>query len=223
MLSQDQINSNQAFVASLEDRPISEYWHLCDEFSVRQAALLIVGLDPASETGTWCEAWKEHERPRGYEAVKQAIGAALRKGVIKGEHVPKSDTDWNGNEVGDIEGTTEPDRSTIERNSLVSWLQGRGVRNGFFFPDSSSGAPDYLDPKNLRYAPKLAASVQAWLAVADPGAKSPKQALDKWLRENAAHFGLTDDEGKTNETAIEECAKVANWKPGGGAPKTPAG
>jgi hypothetical protein len=45
----------------------------------------------------------------------------------------------------------------------------------------------------------------------------------KWLRENASEFGLSDDDGKPNETGIEETAKVANWQPGGGAPKTPSG
>jgi hypothetical protein len=32
----------------------------------------------------------------------------------------------------------------------------------------------------------------------------------KWLREHAADFGLTDEDGKPNETGIEEAAKVAN-------------
>lgn len=84
-----------------------------------------------------------------------------------------------------------------------------------------SDAPDYLDPQNPRYAPKLAAAVRAWQSVTDAGGKHPKQALAKWLREHAAEYGLTDDEGKPNETGIEEAAKVANWQPGGGAPKTP--
>lgn len=81
---------------------------------------------------------------------------------------------------------------------------------------------DYLDPNHPRYAPKLAAAVRAWQAVTDAGGKHPKQALAKWLRENAAEFGMTDDGGKPNETGIEEAAKVANWQPGGGAPKTPS-
>lgn len=63
--------------------------------------------------------------------------------------------------------------------------------------------------------------MRAWQAITDPGKVSPKQALTKWLRENAAEFGLSDDEGKSNETGIEEVAKVDNWKPGGGSPKTP--
>jgi hypothetical protein len=52
--------------------------------------------------------------------------------------------------------------------------------------------------------------------------RSPKQGLMKWLNEHAHEYGLTDDEGKPNETGIAEIAKVANWAPGGGAPKTGA-
>jgi hypothetical protein len=53
--------------------------------------------------------------------------------------------------------------------------------------------------------------------------RSPKQTLVKWLREHAALYKLSDEEGNPNETGIEECAKVANWQDKGGAPKTPNG
>ena len=42
----------------------------------------------------------------------------------------------------------------------------------------------------------------------------------KWLREHAMEFGMSDEEGKPQETAIEECAKVANWRSEGGAPNS---
>lgn len=112
-------------------------------------------------------------------------------------------------------------KSMIEVSELRSWLAYKGFRSGYFFPDKTD-APDYLDPKNPRYAPKLAAALRAWQSVTDAGGKHPKQALAKWLREHAAEFSMTDDEGKPNETGIEEAAKVANWQPGGGAPKTPS-
>jgi hypothetical protein len=111
-------------------------------------------------------------------------------------------------------------KTMIGVETIREWLESKGMRTGFFFP-SATDAPDYLDPKNSRYAPKLAAAVRAWQSVTDPSGKHPKQALTKWLREHAREFGMTDDEGKVNETGIEEVAKVANWQPGGGAPKTP--
>ena len=116
----------------------------------------------------------------------------------------------------------EPDwqLTTVRVDALRQWLAGRGIKTGFFFPTDVE-SPDYLNPQHPRYAPKLAAAVRAWLAVDDPKGKHPKTALVKWLREHGADYALSDDEGKPNELGIEECAKVANWQPGGGAPKTP--
>jgi hypothetical protein len=122
-----------------------------------------------------------------------------------------------------IDGSMDLSESTVKVESLRSWLADRGFRTGFFFPNATD-APGYLDPKHPRYAPKLAAAVHAWLATDDESAirgKSPKMALVRWLREHAAQFGLADENGKPSETAVEEAAKVANWRPGGGAPKTP--
>lgn len=145
----------------------------------------------------------------------------MRKG-IEGKLVllpPEGD----GGEPGWVERGGEAvdvEKSRLEVESLKKWLAGRGVESSFFFP-AATGAPDYLDPQHPRYAHKLAAAVSAWLAVGDPKGKSPKQALEKWLRDHSAEFNLSDEEGKLNELGISECSKVANWKPEGGAPKTP--
>lgn len=116
--------------------------------------------------------------------------------------------------------------STIDRDDLVSWLSGRGVRTGFFFlerdPNTNSATPDYLDPNNKSYSPKLAAAVYAWQAVtaAPPMKMSVKQALAKWLRENASRFDMTNGDGNVIEATVEDISKVANWEPYSGAPKT---
>ena len=71
----------------------------------------------------------------------------------------------------------------------------------------------------------IAAAIRAWEHVTTNQmlleGKTPKQALEKWLRENARDYGLTKDDGKPNELGITDAAKVANWKMDGGAPKTP--
>ncbi len=126
----------------------------------------------------------------------------------------------NGNEIGEIFGTTDIDRSIVERDSLKRWLQERGISSGFFFPGEPP-TTDYLDPLHPRYAHKLAAAIQAWQAVGEPSGRTPKQALDKWLRENAAAFELTKEDGTVNELGIQEVSKVANWKREGGVSKTP--
>lgn len=200
-----------------------DYWRLCDELSVIQAALLTVGVDPSSEEGSYCES-EGHKQPHGYEAVKTAIANALKCNAITGRVVSLNDDGEISliNNKFAIEDKIDIFASKVNVESLRAWLVTRNFEKGFFFPEIVETA-DYMDPDNPRYAPKLAAAVRAWQAVIDPGKKSAKQALEKWLRENAAKFGLVSDDGNPSNLAVEECAKVANWSPGGGAPKTSAG
>lgn len=233
-----------------------DYWRLCDELSVPQAAQLILGIDPSSEEGTYVDGWVPYQQPKGYAAIKEALIRAVLRGDLPAtirrtawergwDEEPSVDEEFSAKVALFFDGPVaelrpvfkekgkslkargviyraEPDwkLTTVHVNDLRAWLSKRGVRTGFFFPDGKDEA-EYLNPAHERYAPKLAAAVKAWLAVQDPRGKHPKQALMKWLRENAAEFGLSDDEGKPNEQGIEECAKVANWQLGGGAPKTP--
>jgi hypothetical protein len=191
-----------------------DYWRLCEELTVLQAALLLVDCDP-SKVG------RNSIRP-GLEAAQNAIANALRRGGVTGKVVPLYD--WNPkSETSEvIADSLDVTNSQVDVNSLRKWLATRGVTTGFFFPNPQPH--DYLDPGHPRYAPKLAAAVRAWMALEDQSlviGKSPKQALTKWLRENASEFDLSDEDGKPNELGIEEAAKVANWQRTGGAPKTP--
>ena len=218
---------NTAFLANsenFEDFELAglEYWRICDELTIVQAGLLIAGRDPSVD-GEYIESWEPAKWPLGYAAAKTAISNALRRGTITGEVFPDYEYDFNGNACGEIRGSIDVRKSRVEVESLRTWLAGRGLKIGFFFPQPQV-RQDYLDSKNPRYAPKLAAAVLAWEAIggeAIMSGKSPKQLLMKWLREHAAEFALSDEDGKPNETGIEEAAKVANWQPTGGAPKTP--
>lgn len=213
-------------------------WRLADGFTLNTAAALICGGAPSrvcSSSYDDDEVWYYRTETgecdtiqHAFSAVLDSLAVASKKGTLKADSVyfgKFNHVRWDGDEsVGNWEPAKagiDTARTTVSRDDLVSWLSSRGLSTGFFFPSISRQSPDYLNPKNPRYAPKLAAAVRAWQAVTDPSGKHPKQALAKWLREHAAEFGMTDDEGKPNETGIEEAAKVANWQPGGGAPKTP--
>jgi hypothetical protein len=63
-----------------------DYWRLCDQLSVVQAAMLVVGSDPSSDA-MHVEGWSPDKRPPGYEAAKTAIANALRRGQIDGEWI----------------------------------------------------------------------------------------------------------------------------------------
>jgi len=203
-----------------------DYWHLCDELTVSQAAHLVIGVSPnlletAGQEGLDMAPSDVVRYKSRLNASLTAIKRAILRGRIEGRVVAESDIDFDGKLVAAVEGTVDADASVVDVESLRGWLRTRGFKTGFFFSQDTD-EPDYLDPLHPRYATKLAASVKAWLAVDDPKGKHPKQALIKWLREHSAEFDLSDDDGKPNEQGIEECAKVANWQPGGGAPKTPS-
>jgi hypothetical protein len=217
-----------------------DYWRLCDELSVIQAALLIADTDPSTDHA-YVEGWNVENRPAGYEAAKTAIvnaisgkrlPASIRYSIRYPDHhkdEPNSDETISQDEHGNVlYAKRQPDLilTTVRVEDLRAWLSSRGLKTGFFFPDSVS-KPNYLDATHPNYAPKLAAAIEAWVAITSTPeltkAKSVKQALLIWLRSQAGRFGLIKDDGNPNESGIEEVAKVANWETKGGAPKTPEG
>ena len=181
-----------------------------------------------------------------FAAITNAINAGTLRATIRRdarqlawqeESLPnEGERDLTENERGEVEITAyssariaykqQPNwgRTTVAVSDLVKWLEDRNFRVGFFFPNESENKRvSYLDKGNPRYAPKLAAAVTAWQSVTDDDlrGKSPKGAIEKWLREHAAEFGLSDEEGNPNKSGIDQVSAVANWQTKGGAPVTP--
>lgn len=214
-----------------------DYWRLCDELSVIQAALLIIGVDPATSQ-EYISEWSANDRHAGYDATLAALTHAILAGRLKAtirksarqrgyNEEPEENESVGRDERGiQIIYKDEPDwnMTTVQVEELRAWLRTRGFKTGFFFPEDTESA-DYLNPADSHYAPKLAAAIGAWEAVkADPVAmrgKTAKQAILIWLRRHADQYGLTKDDGTPNEQGIEEVSKIANWDTKGGAPKTP--
>ncbi|MBV1959359.1 MAG: hypothetical protein KUG53_01370 [Pseudomonadales bacterium] len=145
--------------------------------------------------------------------------SSLLERSIAGTLISRSPSDMNDDDNGCIADMIDVYKSTMNVDSLKRWLRFKRSTTGFFFPEKAE-ATDFLDPLHPRYAPKLAAAVKAWLAVTSAEKTSPKQALDRWLREHAAEFGLTNGDGVPTTTAMTECSTVANWDYKGGASKT---
>jgi hypothetical protein len=216
-----------------------DFWRLCDELTVIQAALLVVGVDPAG-VQEHIETWDSSKFPVGYEAAIAAIGNAIIAGRLSAA-IRRSvrDLGWqNYDDLSEDESVRRDERgaqivvnkypdwkqTTVRVENLKTWLTHRGFATGFFFPDKTLG-PEYLNKDDACFSLKLAAAIESWEAVRrDPAAKSGKsvkQALLIWLRKNADRFGLTKEDGLPNEQGIEEVAKIANWDTKGGAPRTP--
>ena len=227
----------------MDSSEISNYWRLCNSFTLKQAALLIVGVDPDSEIGVKCEELQPHERPKGYGAIKQALSLNLRgpRSLQIGTNVKEFRDDPNGGSEGGgrfADGTTDINSSTVYKDLVNEWLEARGIRTGFFFPDTAmKDTPGYLDPGHPRFAPKLAAAVHVWQAMEDENLRKKGKAISDmtaWLESRYKELGLvykqevkstkgevTHKVGDRNGGAITQICKVANWDEGG-APKTPS-
>jgi hypothetical protein len=195
-----------------------DYWRLCDELSVVQAALLIIGEDPSGIQNSGSHLGPQ-SRPNGYEAVMAALTNAIKRESLPARIIEFED------EVGQSREVPDWHQTTVLVEDLRTWLRSRGITSGFFFPESPAG-PEYLSQLHPNYSPKLAAAVEAWKAVSSSDqlkrGRSVKQAMMVWLRQHANEFGLTKEDGSPNERGIKDVAKIANWDTKGGAPKTPS-
>jgi hypothetical protein len=120
-----------------------DYWRLCDELTVVQAAVLIVGEDPS--------AWGPENMPRGYAAAASALMNAIERKRLPAHIVDICDN--FDRPVGGIDW----DSTTISVEDVRAWLRSRGFKTGFFFP-APEGDPDYLSEFHPNYSPKLAAA-----------------------------------------------------------------
>lgn len=210
-----------------------DYWRLCDELTVVQAALLLADIAPDKEFH-YILNWEEHKRPEKFCGTFAALSHAVRGGRIPATLYTFHESVWDEVTQSHIlrdTGNPDWDKTTVMVEDLKNWLksQEQQIESGFFFPQTgeteANTTPGYLDPKHPHYAPKLAATIAAWHAIdTNPELmrkKSVKQALRDWVEENAEQLGLI----KKNETApsknsLDEISAVSNWDSDGGAPKT---
>lgn len=197
----------------------SEFWRLSETVSVIEATLLTLDIEPQSMS-QYVEGWDDDRKPEGYVAVRNALIAAIKSGVLAGEIIYPA---YEDPETGDIEpdySRTNFHTSLVNLTALANWLMERDYFVSFFTYSRKAEA-GFRDKSHPRYSAKLAAVVEAWEAFdeesGEPG--TVKQRIEKWLRLNAARFGLTNDDGNPSETVIKSLATVANWATGGGAPK----
>lgn len=197
-----------------------DFWRMHDHLSIFQAVMLILGHDPSIYTSWEIQRDIESSRPSGFSALLNFLHTAAIKDKIACDKkfimYPDDTPDFSQLDI---------DKTIIEVESLKHYLSSKGINTGFFFSGRADSRP-YLDKKHPSYAPKLAAAVRAWESVSsnlsDYKGKSPKQALDIWLRKNANEFGLLNEEGNPINQSIEEISKISNWKTSGGATKTPS-
>lgn len=193
------------------ERFISQHWsgwETAEVATVREAACLLGGVDPAK--------YRESNRvlPRDAEAYETALLRSIQINKLK----PLAA--WTFNEDGRLEPVAWSDigphtllanATTVMTSDLAAWADRHGITQ---YWRAASAAPAALDLSKL--PPELRAALEAFEAVhGNPKAtegRSPKSALMAWLQKNRSDLSAG---------AIDRIATVANWRPTGGAPKTP--
>lgn len=193
-----------------------EYWTLLDRLTIVQAALMAANLNP-SDWKINPETVTPDDVPSVYFPIVQFIVDAVITGYVYAETIDRFD------EHGCCLGLNLLE-TKIARETMIMLLEEKGINSRYFRPLSNN-----IDPLNTNsefYSSKLAAANEAWKTVITEKHRlnkcTPKQALETWLEENAARFGLLNSDGSFNRSGIEEVAKVANWKTKGGAPQLTA-
>lgn len=215
------------------------FWKFHQDLTVVQATLLIIGRNPSKES----LVLKELDKVENFDCVFCAITTAIRNEKLKaifhydayetkgwasvkdGESAFVQDIKTINYDQSKIVYQTKPNWSltTVNVNDLKAWLLELNFPAPFFFGEKSSHVPDYLDQNHPRYSTKLAASIKAWQAMDDDNLllkKTPKKAMESWLENRYKELGL-EHNGKINNSAISECAKISNWQTEGGSPSTP--
>lgn len=203
-------------------KPI-EFWKLCETVSVFQATMLILGVDPGNETSH--ETERRTGLVEGYGAIKTALLAAIRSKQLRATVEEVSEYNELGQWSGVKPGTIDLDLTLIDVSSLIDFLRARDFQTEVFGGSGNAVHP-VLDASGAFYAPKLAAALDAWVAVTAERRfetqGTPKRWIEKWLREQASRYALHKADGTLNEDAIQQIAKIVNWRPEGGAGKTAA-
>lgn len=215
-----------------------DFWKFHEDLTVVQATLLIIGRNPSREPLDL----KKLDKVVNFDPVFCAITTAIRNeklnailhykahetngfvSVKEDESAFISNVKTINQDHAKIVFKTEPDwgLTTVNVNDLKAWLLKLNFPAPFFFNEKSSNTPDYLDPIHPRHSQKLAASIKAWQAMDDDNLllkKTPKKAMEAWLQSRYKELGL-EHNGQMNNSAISECATVANWQTKGGAPST---
>lgn len=227
-----------------------DFWKLSDNFTIVQATLLILDIDPTGEQ-EWVLKSDVQNRPDGFDAIYSGIMQAIINKKLKAtirysayeqygyirepSENERSDIiskfsfreDSLNNEItrADIIYQPEPNwfTTTIYIEDLKQWLLSRNFTSSkFFFGEKKSNEPDYMNTQHPRYSARLAAAVKVWQAMEDEELLSGKGVIDAMKDWLGSRYRELGliYDNKCSQKAVENCATVANWSKGG-APTTP--
>ncbi|MCY4641766.1 MAG: hypothetical protein OXC41_03590 [Gammaproteobacteria bacterium] len=183
-----------------------EYWRFIDEFSVNEAVLLSVGVNPLS-VNIEDVSFKRHECHEKYVLLKRKLTEAIKS------RSPKRLTRIEYNftlEGSTVISTADWNRTRITAPVLKAWLRENKIPSAFFFPDSSD-LPACLDQAHDQHPSKHAASTTD--ADTNPALEFQKDELKKQLGQMTIAFQALETEMESIK-AERDALKKELSKPG---------
>ena len=184
-----------------------DYWRILDEFSVTEALLLVVGVDPFKVNANE-ESFKQDDSYNRYVLIRRKLIKEFESSSGLLEEISFKEGPLS--RYGSRPLVPNWDRTKVSAKAMRLLLRETKISSKFF---ESYGQPGYLDPEHDHYSPKLAAAVGVWLAMEDKSAigyLATKKVLNNWLTKHASEF--RDKKGKQlSNNGISECSAVANW------------
>lgn len=113
-----------------------DLWHLCDELSVPEASLLILGLDPADMKN---DPERLANPPQGYQAISTAIKNSIQSKRLNAKVCFYE----NMNGLADLISWSD---TKVTVSELKRWLIDKNFTNNFFFENDINSVQSYLEP-----------------------------------------------------------------------------
>ena len=187
----------------IKEEPLSSEfwatWRLVPFLTLRQAAWLLAGQDPAYADDV------SSQLPSSVRAISLALDAAAG-----GTLLPICQVHEGGRSRNIYRDAGDPLSAEVSADSLARWADANGLAHAWMRPQA------LLDGDFERFPAQLKLAIKAFNAVfgSDLGGKTPKQALVAWVSKNTE--GLSEPEKN-------RIAQIANWQPEGGVGRTPTG
>lgn len=200
-------------------------WQLSNQFNPVQVALLLCGEDPSLydlNVLTNNNANTPDDFCAYLNAIKTDILSDELPAKIKYITYDPYKDKFRPHQLIVVNEDLDLLNTLLNKTDIQNWCIKKNISGGFFFCAEIT-KPAYLDETHPRYSPALHLAIDAWLyyeSNAIPRGKHPKQALIERMVDVCLDYGVETRTGIKNRTAIEECAKVVNWKKKGGAPKS---
>ncbi len=148
----------------------NEFWKLCESYTLLEAALLILDIEPEGNENIEIKS----EKPKGLTAILASLNSAINKGILKADEITP-------NTIESLSGNNKFKR--IDANKLKNWLLQNNYAPPFFFGENINPTTQQ-ERKHTSELLKILdhAILENWEHCGDR--KPTNESLEVWFNDN---------------------------------------